>query len=73
MLLDRKLMNLGFNPGALSPLDRLCFVGSNGMGALSFEPENPAATSSILNDLDEIDREIKATLDENDTYGIIPR
>ncbi|NDB83691.1 MAG: type II toxin-antitoxin system HipA family toxin [Alphaproteobacteria bacterium] len=68
LLLDRKLMNLGFNPGSLSPLDRLCFVGSNGMGALSFEPENPRATSSILNDLDEIDREIKATLDENDTY-----
>lgn len=32
LLLDRKLMSLGQNPGALSPLDRLCFVGSHGMG-----------------------------------------
>lgn len=68
LLLDRKLMNAGLNPGALSPLDRLCFVGSNGMGALSYEPENPSAISHITNDLDEIDSEIRTTLDENDTY-----
>ncbi len=68
LLLDRKLMNAGFNPGTLSPLDRLCFVGNHGMGALSYEPENPSTTSSMLNDLDKIDSEIQATLDENDAY-----
>lgn len=68
LLLDRKLMNAGLNPETLSPLDRLCFVGSNGMGALSYEPENPAAISHITHDLDEIDSEIEATLDENDAY-----
>ena len=68
LLLDRKLMNAGINPGKLSPLDRLCFVGRNGMGALSYEPENPGAISHITNDLDEIDSEIQATLDENDIY-----
>jgi len=68
LLLDRKLMNAGLNPGALSPLDRLCFVGTSGMGALSYEPENPSSISHITNDLDEIDSEIQATLDENDTY-----
>lgn len=68
LLLDRKLMNAGLNPGTLSPLDRLCFVGTSGMGALSYEPENPSAISHITNDLDEIDSEIQATLDENDTY-----
>lgn len=68
LLLDRKLMNAGFNPGTLSPLDRLCFVGTNGMGALSYEPENPNTISHITNDLDEIDSEIQATLDENDIY-----
>jgi serine/threonine-protein kinase HipA len=68
LLLDRKLMNAGLNPGSLSPLDRLCFVGTNGMGALSYEPENPSTISHITNDLDEIDSEIQATLDENDTY-----
>jgi len=68
LLLDRKLMNAGLNPGTLSPLDRLCFVGSGGMGALSYEPENPSPLSHITNDLDEIDSEIQATLDENDAY-----
>lgn len=68
LLLDRKLMNAGLNPGTLSPLDRLCFVGTSGMGALSYEPENPSAISHITHDLDEIDSEIQATLDENDTY-----
>jgi serine/threonine-protein kinase HipA len=59
LLLDRKLMSLGFNSANLSPLDRLCFVGSHGMGALSYEPENPQA-SSLLEDLDEIDHEIQS-------------
>jgi serine/threonine-protein kinase HipA len=68
LLLDRKLMNAGLNPGILSPLDRLCFVGALGMGALSYEPENPSSISNITNDLDEIDSEIQATLDENDAY-----
>lgn len=68
LLLDRKLMNAGFNPGALSPLDRLCFIGSKGMGALSYEPENPNTDLSLPKDLDEIDSEIQATLDENDSY-----
>lgn len=68
LLLDRKLMNAVFNPGTLSPLDRLCFVGRSGMGALSYEPENPSAISHITNDLDKIDSEIQATLDEDDAY-----
>jgi serine/threonine-protein kinase HipA len=59
LLLDRKLMNLGLNPGNLSPLDRLCFVGSHGMGALSYEPENVQTTSTMHQGLDEIDVEIQ--------------
>lgn len=68
LLLDRKLMNAGLNPGTLSPLDRLCFVGCSGMGALSFEPENPNSITNLPTDLDEIDHEIQATLEDNDTY-----
>ncbi len=68
LLLDRKLMSVGFNPGTLSPLDRLCFVGTNSMGALSYEPENPNTTLNLPHDLDEIDSEIQATLDDNDLY-----
>lgn len=39
LLLDRQLMKKGINPGNLSPLDRLSWVGSDGMGALVYEPE----------------------------------
>ena len=68
LLLDRKLMSLGINPNILSPLDRLFFVGSQGMGALSYEPENQSSTKPLQEDLDEIDYEIQVTLEENDTY-----
>jgi serine/threonine-protein kinase HipA len=60
LLLDRKLIQMGFNPGMLSPLDRLCFVGHGGMGALSYEPENPNNSSLIHENLDEIYAEIQS-------------
>ncbi len=65
LLLDRKLMSLGLNPASLSPLDRLCFVGSHGMGALSYEPENPQTMSTIHRDLDEVDYEIQSVQEES--------
>lgn len=43
LLLDRKLMNSGMNPSALTPLDRLRYVGTRGMGALQYEPEHPVS------------------------------
>ena len=68
LLIDRKLMNAGLNPGVLSPLDRLCFVGNNGMGALTYELEHTNSITNLPMDLDEIDHEIKATLDESELY-----
>lgn len=68
LLLDRKLMKAGFNINSLSPLDRLCFVGNHGMGALSYEPENQVQNLKLSNDLDEIDSEIQSTLNEKDFY-----
>jgi hypothetical protein len=68
LLLDRKWMSAGLNPGSLSPLDRLCLVGKNSMGALTYEPENPSSVADLPMDLDEIDREIQVTLNENNTY-----
>jgi serine/threonine-protein kinase HipA len=66
LLLDRKLMSLGFNPSNLSPLDRLCFIGKHGMGALSYAPENPTSSAHIMQDLDEIDHEIQSYQAEED-------
>jgi serine/threonine-protein kinase HipA len=38
LLLDRKLFTMGINPATLTPLDRLRFVGTGGMGALQYHP-----------------------------------
>ncbi|MFV0269114.1 MAG: type II toxin-antitoxin system HipA family toxin [Draconibacterium sp.] len=39
LLLDRSLTAKGINIAEITPLDRLAFVGSTGMGALVYEPE----------------------------------
>jgi serine/threonine-protein kinase HipA len=38
LLLDRRLTTLGINPFDISPLERLAYVGNNGMGALTYYP-----------------------------------
>lgn len=38
LLLDRTLYSRGINPGQITPLDRLAYVGSDGMGALIYRP-----------------------------------
>lgn len=38
-LIDRWLAEQGRAPGDFNPVERLCYVGSRGMGALEFEPE----------------------------------
>ena len=49
LLLDRKLMNSGINPNAMTPLDRLRYVGTHGMGALQYEPEYPESSQGKIN------------------------
>lgn len=67
LLLDRKLMRLGFNPAQLSPLDRLCYVGQHGMGALIYEPAIKGTTALHHDNLDEIAEEISEFQDyDND-------
>lgn len=39
LLLDRAVERHGVRRGEMNPLDRLAFVGRDGMGALSYEPE----------------------------------
>lgn len=69
LLLDRKLMKLGLYPGNLSPLDRLCFVGSNGMGALAYEPEHIREDLPSHISLNQIAEEIKDFQDnDSDQY-----
>lgn len=66
LLLDRKLLNMGVNPGTLSPLDRLCFVGRNGMGALVYEPASDGESIFPHKDYDELASEINAFQERED-------
>ncbi len=40
LLMDRYFRRHGLEPAALSPLDRLAFLGERALGALTFEPAN---------------------------------
>jgi len=54
LLMDRHLMRLGVNPATLSPLDRLAYVGSHAMGALTYEPEQEVESNFETIVLDEL-------------------
>ena len=45
LLLDRKIRSEGVAPELLNPLDRLCYVGARGMGALCYEPDSSDVTA----------------------------
>lgn len=66
LLLDRKLMKASIHPNELTPLDRLCYVGSRGMGALTYQPETNEMLPTINYDLDTIAEECSQFLDNDD-------
>jgi serine/threonine-protein kinase HipA len=69
LLLDRALIKHNINAGSLSVLDRLCFVGSGGMGALIYEPEAQHSPNIPHDSLDEIAEEIAEFQEhDNDKY-----
>ncbi len=43
LLMDRALQSRGIDTSTISPVDRLAFVGSRGMGALSYHPDEGLA------------------------------
>lgn len=43
LLMDRHFRNLGQDPSALGPLERLAFLGTRTMGALTYHPPSEAA------------------------------
>lgn len=59
LLLDRTLVAKGISINDITPLDRLAYVGSNGMGALIYRPETK---EGLLNEFHlELDEIAKAT------------
>jgi serine/threonine-protein kinase HipA len=68
LLLDRKLLSQGKSLSDISPLDRLAFVGSSGMGALTYHPKVESSRDIELSlELDEIAKEMNIILEGTDS------
>lgn len=63
LLMDRVLRSKGISPRRITPLDRLAYVGLNGLGALEYEPAVSQPDSRELS-LDEIAGYARNVLDE---------
>jgi serine/threonine-protein kinase HipA len=56
LLLDRNLQRAGLQPAELTPLDRLAYVGSRGMGALRYRSEHETGADTQADvDLDALE------------------
>lgn len=67
LLLDRYLISKKIVPSALTVLDRLSLVGSSGMGALEYKPDNSFASIEGTPDLDFLASEAEKILNQKDT------
>ena len=67
LLLDRYLITKKINPSGLSLLDRLSLVGSSGMGALEYKPDNSFASIEGTPNLDFLATEAEKILNHKDT------
>ena len=67
LLLDRFLTSQKINPASLSVLDRLSLVGSSGMGALEYKPDNSFNPTEDYPDLDFLASEAEKILNHKDT------
>lgn len=68
LLLDRQLRKKGKRLHQISPLERLCWVGNQGMGALEYEPatEREQFESDEIH-LDTLAQDVDAILKENES------
>ncbi|MFM9403284.1 type II toxin-antitoxin system HipA family toxin [Myroides odoratimimus] len=63
LLFDRLLRSKGISTSDISPLDRLAYVGLNGLGALVFEPDQSFNTKDEIIDLDVLATHTKEVLE----------
>lgn len=70
LLIDRLLLKNSVNPRSLTQIDRLSIVGSNGMGALSYKPDNSFKNYDDVSDIRFFADEIEKILNEKNTSSI---
>jgi serine/threonine-protein kinase HipA len=71
LLMDRFLRQQGINVKQISVLDRLLYIGSTGMGALRYEPDNSSPAVAATLDLFELSQE-SAQVFNGKTQDILP-
>jgi serine/threonine-protein kinase HipA len=71
LLLDRWIAKQGVDPRAATPLDRLAIIGSRGMGALSYRPEQAPHQETVQWNLEEAEKQIQRVA-HGETSTILP-
>ena len=72
LLMDRHFRRQGLDPAALSPLDRLAYLGTRTMGALTYHPPLAAERDEQLLDLDALGKHAEDVL-AGETREILPQ
>lgn len=63
LLMDRMFRRRGLTTARIGPLERLAYIGSNAMGAMTFEPVAPEGLASDIHiPLDQLAAEVQAEL-----------
>ena len=70
MLMDRLFRKGGRTTAGLSPLERLAFIGTRAIGALTFEPADPLALSREDVQLLELAQQAQAVVADKDTAAL---
>lgn len=70
MLMDRLFRKAGRPSSGFSPLDRLAFIGTRAMGALTFEPADPLALSGEDVQLLELAQQAQAVIADKNTEAL---
>jgi serine/threonine-protein kinase HipA len=72
LLMDREFRRRGIEPTRISPLDRLTYIGTRAMGALTYHPPAPAPDGEGLAvDLRELARQAEQIM-EGSTADVLP-
>ena len=70
LLLNRVLEKQGIDEFSLNPVQRLSIVGSNGMGALSYLPDQKFEETTPINDLRKLQEETENILQEKPSEAL---
>ena len=65
VLMDERFRRAGLNPETVGVLERLCYVGHRGWGALTYQPDREEASTRILEAMDivEVERSARAAVE----------